>query len=104
MPGSKPTLTSLEARKQLLLVESELNRAEWCSDCAALKEEVEGLVNEGRTFVSTASFIFAGFKAVRSFWSARHDGEENRPGVFALLMRLITTGANIWRKGHAGKD
>jgi hypothetical protein len=105
MPGSKSTLTCLEARKQLLLVESELNRAEWCSDCAALKDEVDGLVNEGRSFFTTASFVFAGFKAVRGFWSERRQaGEEDRPGVFALLIKLIKTGASIWRKGYEGKD
>lgn len=106
MPGPKSTLNCLEARKQLLLVESELNRAEWCNDLSALKQEVCDVMEGGSSFIKTAGFLLAGFRAVRSFWTDRKKGmdDEEHPGIFSLLFRLINTGASIWRKQHAGKD
>ncbi|MCD6049626.1 MAG: hypothetical protein K0Q55_1029 [Verrucomicrobia bacterium] len=102
MPGSKPALSCLQARKQLLLLESELNRAQFRSDCASLSQEVSAIVEEGRSWVNTASMLFTGFKAVRRMWSDKGDSRP-RQGVFSSLLQLIRTGASIWMKIRGGK-
>jgi hypothetical protein len=49
MPGKDHRLTPLEARKQLLLVESEVNRAQLLNDCTALRTHLDGLSSQARS-------------------------------------------------------
>ncbi|HEY1172168.1 MAG TPA: hypothetical protein VGH19_12415 [Verrucomicrobiae bacterium] len=87
-------------------MESELNRIECCNELATLKQEVSGVVEEGRSLINTAGFVVAGFRAVRSFYTDRKKDPEagEQPGIFSLLLRMIMTGASIWKKQDLGKD
>lgn len=49
MSGTNHRLTPLEARKQLLLVESEVNRAQLRNDCAALRTQLDGLSHQAQS-------------------------------------------------------
>ena len=55
MFGKKPHLTPLELRKQLLIAESELNRAQLAGDVAALSASVRALTGRATFFASVAS-------------------------------------------------
>ena len=99
MSGSKPALTSLEARKQLLLLESEMNRVQLRSDCTSLRIETVHLWERGHTLVTTASLVFTGFKTLPSLWNGetRARGQEQK-GIWPALLKLVKTGAALWMK------
>ena len=62
MFGKNPQLTPLQLRKQLLLAESELHRAQVEADCLALRREVQAFTHRVRTVgcvVSTATTLLA---------------------------------------------
>lgn len=63
MSGRNPRLSPLESRKQLLIAESELNRAQLVGDMAVLRAEVRTLTERGKSFrllTSTVAVLVAG--------------------------------------------
>ena len=55
MPGKAAALNSLELRKQLLLAESELNRAQLVKEWHSMAGEVRALADEARTVRAMAT-------------------------------------------------
>ena len=55
MSGKNPRMNSLESRKQLLIAESELNRAQLVGDLAALTDGVRTLADRAKSFGSIVS-------------------------------------------------
>jgi hypothetical protein len=63
----------LESRKQLLIAESELNRAQLIEDVSALREDVHALARRGKSIASivvAAGALMTGLAAVRRHKSA----------------------------------
>jgi hypothetical protein len=98
MPGEGTDLTSLAARKQLLLVESELNRAELQNEWLTVKSEIDRIGNQVRSAAGIASSVtrlglsFANF--FRPGTPARHDGK--KPGWISTLFRGARAGVSLW--------
>ena len=68
MFGKIPCLNPLESRKQLLLAESELNRARMADDIAAMAAGTRALADRVRTYgslASSAALLAAGLTAFR---------------------------------------
>jgi hypothetical protein len=68
MFGKKSHVTPLELRKQLLIAESELNRAQLAGDMAALTAGVRTLTDRAKTFgsiASSAAVLVAGLAALK---------------------------------------
>ena len=68
MFGKKPRLNPLESRKQLLIAESEINRAQLVGDMAAMTAGVRTLTDRVKSFGSIASataLLMAGLAAFR---------------------------------------
>ena len=68
MFGKKPRLNPLESRKQLLIAESELNRAQMAGDMAALTAGVRTLTDRAKScgsIASSAAVLVAGLAAFR---------------------------------------
>jgi len=66
MFGKNPRLSPLELRKQLLLAESELNRAQLAKDMAAMKAGVHTLIDRAKSFdmiASSAAVLVTGLAA-----------------------------------------
>jgi hypothetical protein len=85
MSGKKITkgLSPLEARKQLLVVESELNRAQLINELRGLKDELYQLKNQVEAIGSIASGAVKLTSTISRIWNAfSHRGEnaENDPG------------------------
>src|ERR1019366_4564962 len=55
--GKNPRMNPLQSRKQLLIVESELNRAQLAGDLAALKADVRALSDRAKSISSIASSV-----------------------------------------------
>jgi hypothetical protein len=61
-------MNSLKSRKQLLIAESELNRAQLVQELETIKDKVHALANQARTISSLASaatILIAGLASLR---------------------------------------
>ena len=68
MPGKTSHLSPLESRKQLLVAESELNRAGLSEEWQAMTRSVRDLAHEVKTiaaWASTAALVVAGLSTLR---------------------------------------
>jgi len=67
MFGKHPRLNSLASRKQLLIAESELNRAQLVQEWQTMADEVQALATQARTIsslVSSAASLVTGLMAI----------------------------------------
>jgi len=97
-------LTPLESRKQLLIAESELNRAQLTQDWGAIATGVRALTDRAKSFgsiVSSAAALATGLAAFR-----RHEPEDADPKPSWLRTFLKGAGmvSTLWLafrgKGH----
>ena len=96
MPG-KPRLKLLEARKQLLLAESDLNRARLLQEWIGWKGEVQHLTHQIRKVGCIASVAAA---AMAAFSAWRHgspvpDGRNGKTPWISTLLNSARTGVSL---------
>jgi hypothetical protein len=99
MPGKNLYLTPLESRKQLLLVESELNRAQLLNELRDLNHEihqVKSQVQAAGALVSSAAKLATTFSAIGSAFTHREAGEKGKSSWLSTLIQGARTGATIW--------
>ena len=108
MFGKKPRMNPLESRKQLLIAESELNRAQLVQELAALTAGVRTLADRAKTFgsiASSAALLVAGLAAFRRGKSADADAKPSRWQTLLKGAGLIST---LWlafrAKNHDQKN
>ena len=97
MPGKKPPLTPLTARKELLLLESQLNRVrlleaihDWKAELHRSKEQ---LANLGSMAVKTAKAA-AAVSAVAGLFSNR--GGTPKQSWLSIALKGMATGTSLW--------
>jgi hypothetical protein len=98
MPGKKSQLTPLETRKQLLLVESELNRVQLLNELRDWKNELHNLKQQMEaigSMVSVAAKLTATFSAVGRAFSHRNEGD-NQPSWVSMLLDGAQAGTSLW--------
>ncbi len=91
MFGKSPRLTPLQSRKQLLVAESELNRAQLACDIAALKAHVRTLTDRAKSLglvVSSVAVLVAGLAAFRR-------GQRAGTGAKSSWLKTILKGAHL---------
>jgi hypothetical protein len=99
MPGKNFHLTPLEFRKQLLLVESELNRAQLLNELRDLSTEIQhlkGQVQAVGSLVSSTAKLAATFSAIGGAFTHRDAGENGKSSWLFTLLNGARTGASIW--------
>ena len=99
MLGENPHLTPLESRKQLLLLESELNRALFLEDVRHIKKEIQQLAGQAHLLGSLFSSVsdFAGTCAdIGHAFSSRDANEKPRPSWISVLVDGAKAGASLW--------
>jgi hypothetical protein len=99
MSGKNFHLTPLESRKQLLLVESELNRAQLVNELRDLKSEIHHLQNQVQavgSLVSSAAKLATTFSAIGSAFTHRGTGKNEKSSWISTLLNGARTGASIW--------
>ena len=97
MSGKKSQLTPLETKKQVLLVESELNRAQLINEIRDFKNEIHRLKHQALGFGFTASLaakLAAVFSSVGRAFSHRDEGE--KISWISALLKGAKTGASLW--------
>jgi hypothetical protein len=97
MSGGKSQLTSLETRKQLLLVESELNRAQLLNELRDFKNEINRLKHQVRgigSIAASAAKLAAAFSEVGQAFSHRNEGEKT--SWVSTLLNGAKAGTSLW--------
>jgi hypothetical protein len=98
MPGKKPALTALESRKQMLVVESELNRALLTNEFRDLKNEVSHLkaqVHAMGSLISSAADLASTFASVGSIFGS-HGGNGKGRSWISTIVQGVRVGASVW--------
>jgi hypothetical protein len=98
MSGKTTGLTALETRKQLLLVESELNRAQLINEVRDLKNEFHRLKHQVEavgSIAASAAKLAATFSSIGSAFS-HNDKSEKKSSWVSTLLSGARTGASLW--------
>jgi hypothetical protein len=99
MLGKKFHVTPLESRKQLLLVESELNRVQLVNELHDLKSELYQLneqVHAIGSVASSAAKLATTFSAIRSAFSHRKTAENGKSSWLSTLLSGARMGVSLW--------
>jgi hypothetical protein len=99
MPGTKSSLTPLESRKQLLLLESELNRVQLLNEARQLKNELGHLQEQVQTISSlaaSAANLAATCSAIAKVFSPRAGNGEKKQSWISTLFNGLKTGSALW--------
>jgi hypothetical protein len=99
MSRKNPQLTSLETRKQLLLVESELNRVQLLNELRDFKNEIQHLKHQVGAIgfvASLAANLTATFSAVGRAFSHRDEVENGKPSWISTLLNGAKAGTSLW--------
>jgi hypothetical protein len=97
MFGKNPRVNPLEARKRLLLAESELNRAQLVQEWQAVTDEIHSLANRARTIGSLASAAASLVAGLASFRRKKSAPPDEKPSWWRTVLKgagLVTT---CWR-------
>lgn len=90
MSGKHSQLTEIQARKQLLLAESAVNRAQLRHDCAALVGCFSSMKRELHSVTSTVSSLISGVKLVNGIVSS------SKASMTSTLFKFARTGLAFW--------
>ena len=96
MFGEKPPLSPLESQKQLLIAESELNRAQLSEEWHAITHEVCDIAHRAKTiaaWVSSAALLAAGVTALRRGSPAPN---ATKPSWLQTIMKGARVASTIW--------
>ena len=107
MFGKKPRLNPLESRKQLLIAESELNRAQMAGDMAALTAGVRTLTDRAKTFGSIASSAAVLVAGLAAFRRGKPMGADAKPSWLRTILKgagLISTFWLAFRSQRRDRD
>jgi hypothetical protein len=98
MSGKTTGLTALETRKQLLLLESELNRTQLLNEARDLKNEFRRLKHQVEavgSIAASAAKLAATFSSIGSAFSHR-DHDDRKPSWISSLLKSARTGVSLW--------
>jgi len=96
MSGKNPRLKPLQSRKQLLLAESELNRAQMMQDMAALTAEVHALGNRAKSFGSIASSAVVLATGLAAFRRGKVADLDAKPSWVRTVLKGAGLVSNLW--------
>ena len=107
MSGKKPRLNPLASRKQLLIAESELNRAQLVQDGQAVADGIHAVADRARTLCSVAAIaasLVAGFASFRRQKSAAAAEKPSWPQTLLKCAGLLSTVWQAFRSPGRGRD
>ena len=97
MSGKNLLMNPLESRKQLLVAESELNRAQLVQDWQEMRGEVHSLASQARSISSIASAVatlVAGLSSLRHKTSAP---AAEKPSWWQTILKGAGEVSNFWQ-------
>jgi len=96
MFGKNSRMKALESRKQLLIAESELNRAQLACDWRIMADEVHALSNRAKTIgivASVAAVLLSGIPSLRRKSSPAGTAKS---GWWQTLLKVAGLAASLW--------
>lgn len=96
MPGSQPTLKTLQIRKELLIAEAELLRAQLGHDLDVIHRGFADMGEKAKSAASYASIITTVIAGISEFRRARQPSAGGKPSFFSTLLAGIRTASTIW--------
>jgi hypothetical protein len=90
-------MTLLELRKQLLIAESELNRAQLAEDMSALRADVCSLTARAKWFgaiASSAAVLIAGLAATKR---GKPSNAGAKPSWLQIILKGLDLFSTLWR-------
>ena len=100
MSGTTP-LRPTASRKQLLLMESELNRVQLLNELHGLRQDLEHFKQQWqmlRSLADAAAKLVGTFSAIGSAFTHREGNSESQDSWLSTLFKGVKTGAEWWGK------
>ena len=98
MFGKNPCLNPLQSRKQLLIAESELNRAQLAGEMAVLKADLHKFADRAKSLGSIASSAATLFAGLASFRRSKPSPDDERPSWWQTLLTGVPLARSLWSK------
>lgn len=89
-------MNPLELRKQILIAESELNRAQLIQEWRTMAGEVHALAAEARTIRSFASATTTLVAGVASFWHKKSSPADEKPSLLKTMLKGVAQINTLW--------
>jgi hypothetical protein len=97
MFGRKPQISPLELRKQLLIAESELNRAQMAEDLASLATGVRAFTEQAKSLASMAASSAALVTGLASCWRGKPSIGEAKPSWLQAALKTAVLIFTLWQ-------
>jgi len=97
MFGKKPGLNPLKSRKQLLIAESELNRAQLVGDMAALTTDIRALSGRAKSFGVIASAAAAVVASLTTFRRGQYRDAGTKPSWWQTIFKSVGAISTLWQ-------
>jgi hypothetical protein len=94
--GKSPHLSSLESRKQLLVAESELNRAQVIADWQTMTDGVRTLGSRMKSVTSLASAAALFVSGVSAFRRSEEASNGKKPSWLQTAFKGAQVASSIW--------
>ena len=108
MSGKPSRLKALESRKQLLIAESELNRAQLAGDLATLTADIRALSGRAKSFGVIASAAAAVVAGLTTFRRGQSRDAGAKPSWLQTMFKSVGAISTLWQAfrspGRAEKD
>jgi len=105
MSGKNPRLNPLASRKQLLLAESELNRAQLVQDWQAVADGVRAVADRARTLGSIAATAASLVAVFASFRRQKSAPTAEKPSWLQTLLKGAGLLSTVWQAFRSpGRD
>jgi hypothetical protein len=89
-------LNPLESRKELLLAESELNRARMIEDVAALSADIHALADRAKSFDTIASSAAVLVSGLAAFQRGKSADADAKPSWLRTIVKGAGLVSNLW--------
>ena len=97
MFGKNPRMNPLESRKQLLIAESELNRAQLVQEWQAMGDGVRSIADRARTISSIASTAASLIAGLASFRRKKSAPAEQKPSWLQTFLKGAGLISIVWQ-------
>jgi len=94
-------VTPLELQKQLLIAESEINRAQLLQECQTMADEVRFFANQAGTISSIVVAVVSLGAGLAAFGRARSAPVDNKPSWWQAILKAAQLAGAIWSQLRA---
>jgi hypothetical protein len=101
MSGKNPRMNPLKSRKQLLIAESELNRAQLVRDWQTMADDIHALTKQARTIGSIASGAVALISGLSWFSRKKSPPVAEKSSWLQTILKGAQTVGALWSQFHS---